>query len=47
MLRAMNYKPGWWALYALYVAIPIVAYVACLVRRANEVTAVLASLTYL
>lgn len=37
MLRAMNYKPGWWALYAVYVAIPIVAYIVCLVRRANEV----------
>ncbi|XP_075972358.1 calnexin 99A isoform X2 [Anticarsia gemmatalis] len=36
MLRAMNYKPGWWALYALYVAIPIVAYVVCLLRRLYE-----------
>lgn len=37
MLRAMNYKPGYWAAYAVYVAIPISVYVAYLVRRAREV----------
>ncbi|XP_028047243.1 calnexin isoform X2 [Monomorium pharaonis] len=37
MMRAMNYKPGWWALYFLYCAIPIVAYIWYLCKRAREV----------
>ncbi|GBP07453.1 Calnexin [Eumeta japonica] len=38
-MRAMGYKPGWWALYAVYCAIPVTVYVCYLVRRINEVTA--------
>ncbi|KYN19040.1 Calnexin [Trachymyrmex cornetzi] len=36
MMKAMNYKPGWWALYFLYCAIPIVAYIWYLCKRACE-----------
>jgi len=37
MMKAMNYKPGWWALYFLYCAIPVVAYIWYLCKRAFEV----------
>ncbi|CAH2062768.1 unnamed protein product, partial [Iphiclides podalirius] len=36
LLRATNYKPGLWAVYAVYCAIPVSIYVAYLVRRARE-----------
>lgn len=37
VLRATKYSPGYWALYALYVAVPVLAYGACLCRRLREV----------
>ncbi|KPJ01047.1 Calnexin [Papilio xuthus] len=37
VLRATNYKPGLWAMYAVYCAIPVSIYIAYLVRRAREV----------
>lgn len=36
LMRHMNYKPGWWALYFLYVSIPIGGYVYYLYRRSKE-----------
>lgn len=36
-MRHMNYKPGWWALYFLYLAIPAGCYVYYLYRRSKEV----------
>lgn len=36
-MRRMNYKPGWWALYFLYLLIPASCYVFYLYRRAKEV----------
>ncbi|XP_060647337.1 calnexin isoform X2 [Drosophila nasuta] len=36
MMRHMNYKPGWWALYFLYLLIPASCYVFYLYRRAKE-----------
>lgn len=36
-LRATNYQPGYWALYAAYCAVPVAIYVAYLVKRAKEV----------
>ncbi|XP_049765930.1 calnexin isoform X2 [Schistocerca cancellata] len=35
-MRAMNYKPGWWALYFLYCIVPIAIYVWYLCRRVSE-----------
>lgn len=37
MMKAMNYKPGWWALYFVYCGIPVVAYIWYLCKRACEV----------
>lgn len=39
-MRHMNYKPGWWALYFLYLLIPASCYVFYLYRRAKEVESV-------
>ncbi|KPU72908.1 uncharacterized protein Dana_GF22893, isoform C [Drosophila ananassae] len=36
LMRRMNYKPGWWALYFLYLLIPASCYVFYLYRRAKE-----------
>ncbi|XP_011137857.1 calnexin isoform X2 [Harpegnathos saltator] len=36
MMKAMNYKPGWWALYFVYCAIPVVAYIWYLYKRCRE-----------
>ncbi|XP_034184726.1 calnexin isoform X1 [Osmia lignaria lignaria] len=36
ILKATNYKPGWWALYFLYCAIPVVLYVWYLLKRLRE-----------
>ncbi|XP_058986682.1 calnexin isoform X1 [Musca domestica] len=36
LMRHMNYKPGWWALYFLYCSIPIGGYIYYLYRRAVE-----------
>ncbi|XP_043260945.1 calnexin-like isoform X1 [Colletes gigas] len=36
ILKATNYKPGWWALYFLYCAIPIVIYIWYLQKRFRE-----------
>lgn len=36
-MRSMNYKPGWWAVYFIYCAIPVSIYIWYLVRRAREV----------
>ncbi|KZC08876.1 Calnexin [Dufourea novaeangliae] len=36
ILKATNYKPGWWALYIIYCAIPVVIYVWYLLKRARE-----------
>jgi hypothetical protein len=38
MMKSLNYKPGWWALYFVYCAIPIGIYVCYLWRRVAEVT---------
>jgi hypothetical protein len=38
MMKSLNYKPGWWALYFVYCAIPIGIYVRYLWRRVAEVT---------
>lgn len=35
-MRYMNHKPGWCALYLFYCCIPIVLYVAYLLRRSKE-----------
>ncbi|KPJ16233.1 Calmegin [Papilio machaon] len=40
LLRATNYKPGLWAMYAVYCAIPVSIYIAYLVRRAREVNSI-------
>lgn len=40
LMRHMNYKPGWWALYFLYLLIPASCYVFYLYRRAKEVETV-------
>jgi len=37
LMRRMNYKPGWWALYFVYLLIPASCYVFYLYRRAKEV----------
>ncbi|XP_052737908.1 calnexin isoform X2 [Bicyclus anynana] len=37
VLSATGYRPGWWALYALYCSVPVAAYVAYLLKRAKEV----------
>lgn len=37
MMKAMNYKPGWWALYFLYCIIPVVAYIWYLYKQIREV----------
>jgi hypothetical protein len=37
-MKALNYKPGWWALYFVYCAIPIGIYVYYLWKRVAEVT---------
>lgn len=37
ILTATNYKPGWWALYFVYCAIPIVIYIWYLQKRYREV----------
>ncbi|XP_047357279.1 calnexin isoform X1 [Vespa velutina] len=36
MMRSMNYKPGWWALYFCYCMIPIILYVWYLIKRSRE-----------
>lgn len=36
-MKSMNYKPGWWALYFLYILIPVSAYVWYLCRQVKEV----------
>ncbi|KNC31585.1 hypothetical protein FF38_12733 [Lucilia cuprina] len=36
MMRHMNYKPGWWALYFLYLCIPAGCYILYLYRRSKE-----------
>ncbi|XP_076653263.1 calnexin isoform X3 [Halictus rubicundus] len=36
ILKATNYKPGWWALYVLYCAVPVVLYVWYLLKRFRE-----------
>ncbi|XP_034130437.1 calnexin-like isoform X2 [Drosophila guanche] len=36
LMRRMNYKPGWWALYFLYLLIPASCYIFYLYRRAKE-----------
>jgi hypothetical protein len=38
MMKTLNYKPGWWALYFVYCAIPIATYVCYLWKRVSEVT---------
>ncbi|XP_023164641.1 calnexin isoform X2 [Drosophila hydei] len=38
LMRHMNYKPGWWALYFLYLLIPASCYIFYLYRRSKEVT---------
>lgn len=38
MMKSMNYKPGWWAAYFIYCAIPVVIYIWYLVKRAREVS---------
>jgi len=37
-MKYLNYKPGWWALYIAYCAIPITMYVCYLWKRVAEVT---------
>lgn len=37
MMRHMGYKPGWWAVYFIYCAIPIAIYARILVKFAKEV----------
>ncbi len=37
LMRYMNYRPGWWALYFFYCSIPVSIYVWYLCRRCNEV----------
>ncbi|XP_022211030.2 calnexin isoform X2 [Drosophila obscura] len=36
LMRRMNYKPGWWALYFVYLLIPASCYIFYLYRRAKE-----------
>ncbi|XP_043493413.1 calnexin-like isoform X1 [Polistes fuscatus] len=36
MMRSMNYKPGWWALYFCYCMVPITIYVWYLIKRSRE-----------
>ncbi|XP_037909607.1 calnexin isoform X1 [Hermetia illucens] len=36
MMRHMGYKPGWWAVYFIYCAIPIAIYARILVKFAKE-----------
>ncbi|XP_032597402.1 calnexin isoform X2 [Drosophila grimshawi] len=43
MMRHMNYKPGWWALYFLYLLIPASCYVFYLYRRSKEDSAATAA----
>ncbi|XP_017849363.1 calnexin isoform X2 [Drosophila busckii] len=43
LMRRMNYKPGWWALYFLYLLIPASCYVYYLLRRAKEDSAATAA----
>lgn len=37
LLKKLNYKPGWWAIYFCYCAIPVVAYIYFLAQRVREV----------
>ncbi|XP_076683697.1 calnexin isoform X3 [Andrena cerasifolii] len=36
ILKATNYKPGWWALYIVYCAVPVVLYIWYLLKRFRE-----------
>ncbi|XP_063700248.1 calnexin isoform X2 [Culicoides brevitarsis] len=36
LLKRLNYKPGWWAVYFCYCAIPVVAYIYFLAQRVKE-----------
>ncbi|XP_043786169.1 calnexin-like isoform X1 [Apis laboriosa] len=36
ILKATNYKPGWWALYFIYCAIPVILYIWYLLKRIRE-----------
>ncbi|XP_046747740.1 calnexin isoform X1 [Diprion similis] len=36
MMHSMNNKPGWWAIYFIYCAIPVVLYVSYLIKRSGE-----------
>ncbi|CAL7942377.1 unnamed protein product [Xylocopa violacea] len=36
IMKATNYKPGWWALYFIYCAIPIILYIWFLLTRVRE-----------
>lgn len=47
MMKILNYRPGWWALYFVYCAIPIGIYVCYLWKRVAEVTGSCAVYCYL
>lgn len=37
ILKVTNYKPGWWVLYFIYCAVPVVLYIWYLLKRVREV----------
>ncbi|KAE8746555.1 hypothetical protein FOCC_FOCC006789 [Frankliniella occidentalis] len=46
VMKSMNYKPGWWALYFLYILVPISAYVWYLCRQVKEESLVTRIINY-
>ncbi|XP_050493149.1 calnexin-like isoform X1 [Bombus huntii] len=36
ILKVTNYKPGWWVLYFIYCAVPVVLYIWYLLKRVRE-----------